>query len=127
LLNQTMFLVIAFIAAALVGHVLRRDLRGGFDEMLDAAPAPMWVGLLARLSVVGTLTLCLLLIPGLASIALAALGAPQSLSVLTPLLYQLTIYGPGLLELVVVTVLLHCLIRRSGLAYSASMLATFIL
>jgi hypothetical protein len=127
LLNQTMFLVIAFIAAALVGHVLRRDQRNGFDELLDAAPAPSWVTLLGRLSVVGTLTFCLLLIPGLAAIALAALAAPQSLSIITPLLYQVAIYGPALMELVVVNVLLHCLLRRSGLAYSVSMLATFIM
>lgn len=126
-LNQTMFLVIAFIAAALVGQVMRRDDRPGIVEILHATPAPPWVTFLARLAAVGALTFALLLTPGVAAMVLAAINAPEAFSIVTPAIYQIAIYGPGLAELVAVTVLLHCLIRRSGPAYAASMLATFIM
>ncbi len=126
-LNDTNYLVIAFIAAALVGQVFRRDQQAGIVEVLDASPVPPWVYFLGRLTAVGTLTFLLLLMPGLAAMLLALFSAPQSFSVWTPLIYQVAIYGPGLAELVAVTVLLHCLIRRTGAAYAASMLATFIM
>ncbi len=126
-LNDTNYLIIAFIAAALVGRVFRRDQQAGIVEILDASPVPPWVCFIAKLTAVGTLTFLLLLTPGLAAILLALLSAPQSFSFSTPFIYQVAIYGPGLAELVAVTVLLHCLIRRTGAAYAASMLATFIM
>lgn len=127
LLNQSLYLLVAFIVAALVGAVVRRDEHAGIGEMLDAAPAPSLVVFLGRLVAVSALTLALLLTPAVSAMLLTALRSPAAFSPLTPLTYQVVVYGPGLLELVLVTMLLHYLIRRSGPAYAASMLATFIL
>ncbi len=125
--NQVMYLIIAFVAAALVGRVLRRDHHAGIVEVLDASPVPPWVCFIAKLAAVGTLTFLLLLIPGVAAMILALADEPQSFSFWTPIIYQVAIYGPGLAEIVTITVFVHCLIRRVGAAYAASMLATFIM
>lgn len=126
LLAEILYLVIVFIAAALAGHVLRRDQRTGMTEILDAAPAPVLVSLLGRVSAILTLTLLLILTPALAVMANTLVAAPQAFSLITPLLYQLALQGPALLELVAITIFIHCLIRRSGLAHALSMFAAFI-
>ncbi|MCG8412771.1 MAG: hypothetical protein MI746_01015, partial [Pseudomonadales bacterium] len=127
LLNESMFLVIAFIAAALVGQVLRRDHRAGIVEILDAAPVPFWVTFIARLAAIVALTFALLLTPAIGSMVLALLDVPHAFNLGTTLIYQTLIVGPALAELVAVTVLVHCLIRKTGTAYATSMLATFIM
>ncbi|MGH8079528.1 MAG: hypothetical protein ACREP7_03060, partial [Lysobacter sp.] len=43
LLKSAVFLVIAFIVAAMVGLISRRDQVEGFDGMFDATPAPAWL------------------------------------------------------------------------------------
>lgn len=127
LVNETLFLVIAFITAALAGHVLRRDHRIGIADMLDALPTPLWVTQLARVCTVLSLSLSMVLMPALGTMLLSLIVTPDSFGIVTPLVYALGIFGPGLMEVVAITVLLHCLIRRSGTAYAASMLVTFIL
>ena len=127
LLSSALFLVIAFIVAALVGLVCRRDDVEGFGAMLQATPAPSWLRLLGRVACVLIATLALALVPGLASLLISAIVAPDSLAPGFVLVYQALVFAPPLLELAMLAVLVHALIRRSGLAYATSMLLTFFL
>lgn len=127
LLSSALFLVIAFIVAALVGLICRRDDVEGLGEMLEATPAPVWLRLLARVGCVSLATLLLALVPGAASLLISAIAAPDSLAPGFVLIYQLLVLAPPLLELALLTVLVHALIRHGGLAYAASMLLTFFL
>lgn len=127
LLSSALLLVIAFIIAALVGLVCRRDEVEGFGAMLQATPAPAWLRLLGRVACVLLATLALALVPGLASLLISAIAAPDSLAPGFVLVYQALVFAPPLLELAMLTVLVHALIRRSGLAYATSMLLTFFL
>lgn len=127
LLSSVLYLFIAFIAAALAGYVMRRDDRAGFNEMLDAAPAPIHVRVVGRCCAIAFVTIVLSLVPAVSSLIGIAIAAPQSLDFATPVLYQLTTLAPALLELVAIAILAHALIRPSGPAYAFSMLATFVL
>ncbi|WP_431481022.1 hypothetical protein [Pseudomonas thivervalensis] len=127
LLSSASFLVIAFIIAALVGLVCRRDDVEGLGAMLQATPAPAWLRLLGRVACVLVATLVLALVPGVASLLISALDAPDNLAPGFVLIYQALVFAPPLLELAMLTVLVHALIRRSGLAYATSMLLTFFL
>ncbi|OLF53746.1 hypothetical protein [Pseudomonas chlororaphis] len=127
LLSSALFLVIAFVVAALVGLICRRDDVEGLGAMLQATPAPVWLRMLGQVLCVLLATLLLALVPGLASLLISAIAAPQSLAPGFVLIYQLLVFAPPLLELAMLTVLVHALIRRSGLAYATSMLLTFFL
>ncbi|WP_236265881.1 hypothetical protein, partial [Pseudomonas sp. PA-1-2A] len=127
LLSSALFLVIAFIVAALVGLVCRRDDVEGIGAMLQATAAPAWLRLLGRVACVLLATLALALVPGLASLLVSAIAAPDSLAPGFVLVYQALVFAPPLMELAMLTVLVHALIRRSGLAYATSMLLTFFL
>lgn len=127
LLSSALFLVIAFVLAALVGLVCRRDAVEGLGEMLHATPAPVWLRLLGQVLCVVLATLLLALVPGVASLLISAIAAPHSLAPGLGLTYSLLVFAPPLLELALLTVLVHALIRRSGLAYATSMLLTFFL
>ena len=127
LLSSASFLVIAFIVAALVGLVCRRDDVEGLGAMLQATPAPAWLRLLGRVACVLTATSALALVPGIASLVISAIAAPGNLAPGFVLIYQVLVFAPPLLELAMLTVLVHALIRRSGLAYATSMLLTFFL
>lgn len=127
LLNEAMFLVIAFMVAGLAGLICRRDDVLGFDTLLDTTPAPDFLRLLARVLTVIVATLVLALSPGLSSLVVMALAAPSGLDPAFPLLYQTLVSAPPLLELALLVLLMHALVRRAGAAYAASMLLTFIL
>lgn len=127
LLSSASFLVIAFIVAAMVGLICRRDVVQGLGAMLDATPAPVWLRLFGQVLCVVVSTLLLALVPGIASLVIGAVVAPQSLAPGFVLTYQLLVFAPPLLELALLTVLVHAAVRRSGLAYAASMLLTFFL
>ncbi|MBD8742942.1 hypothetical protein IFR41_25770 [Pseudomonas fluorescens] len=127
LLSSALFLVIAFIVAALVGLVCRRDDVEGLGAMLQATPAPTWLRLFGRTACVLLATVTLALVPGIASLLISAIAAPDSLAPGFVLIYQALVFAPPLLELATLTVLVHALIRRSGLAYAMSMLLTFFL
>ncbi|OIN46442.1 hypothetical protein BLL37_16385 [Pseudomonas azotoformans] len=127
LLSSALFLVLAFIVAALVGLVCRRDDVEGLGAMLQATPAPAWLRLLGRVACVLAATLVLALIPGIASLVISAIAAPENLAPGFVLIYQALVFAPPLLELAMLSVCVHALIRRSGLAYATSMLLTFFL
>lgn len=127
LLKDAVFLVIAFIVAALVGLVSRRDDVEGFNGMFDAAPAPVYLRLFGRVIAVVAATVGLSLLPGLSSLLATAIAAPAALALSDPLLYQTLVMAPALIELALLVFLVHALFRRAGVAYTASMLLTFFL
>lgn len=127
LLASALFLVIAFMVAALVGLICRRDDVQGLGAMLHATPAPVWLRTFGQVLCVVLATLALALVPGIASLVISAVVAPASLAPGSALIYSLLVFAPPLLELAMLTVLVHALIRRSGLAYATSMLLTFFL
>ena len=127
LLASALFLVIAFVVAALAGLVWRRDEVEGFGAMLDATPAPAWLRVFGRTLCVLVATLLMAMVPGVASLVISAIAAPDSLAPGFVLIYQVGVFAPPLLELAMLAVLVHAFIRRSGLAYAASMLLTFFL
>jgi hypothetical protein len=126
LLSNVLYLFIAFIAAALAGHVMRRDDRDGFSEMFDAAPAPVYIRVAGRFVAIAVVSLILALVPAVSAMLAVAFMSPQAFALGTPLLYQFTTLAPALFELVAIAILAHALIRSSGLAYASSMLMTFI-
>lgn len=125
LLKSAVFLVIAFIVAALVGLISRRDHVEGFDGMFDATPAPAWLRPFARALAAVAVTLGLAMLPGLSAVLATAVAAPAALDLRDPLLYQTLVMAPPLIELAVLVFLVHALCRRSGVAYTLSMLLTF--
>lgn len=127
LLNSAMFLVVAFVVAALAGMVWRRDHVEGFDAMLDAAPAPSWLRPFGRVIAIVVVIVGLAVLPGVASLFVTALAEPSALSVTTPALYQLLVSAPALLELGLLVVLVHACWSRAAVAYPVSMLLTFFL
>ncbi|WP_099206850.1 ABC transporter permease [Xanthomonas citri] len=127
LLKDATYLVIAFLIAALTGWVWRRDQVDGFDSMFDALPAPVWLRPFARALAVIAMTVLLSLLPGAAAVLVTALALPAALDLSDALLYQLLVMAPPLLELGLLSFLVHALCRRAGAAYSLSMLLTFIL
>lgn len=127
LLKDATYLVIAFLIAALVGWVSRRDQVDGFDSMFDALPAPIWLRPFARALAVIATTVLLSLLPGAAAVLVTALALPAALDLGDALLYQLLVMAPPLLELGLLSFVVHALCRRAGVAYSVSMLLTFIL
>lgn len=126
-LNSAMFLVVAFVVAALVGMVWRRDHVEGFDAMLDAAPAPSWLRPFGRTLAVVVIIVGLALLPGVASLVVTALAEPSAVQIGTPLAYQLLVTAPALLELGLLVLLVHACASRAGVAYTVSMLLTFFL
>ncbi|MBB4846010.1 hypothetical protein HNP55_004564 [Paucibacter oligotrophus] len=126
LMSKMMFVLIVIVVAAATGLVMRRDQVAGFGEMLDATPAPEFLRLLARLAAVALLTLLFTLVPGLAGSLLVLLDGQALSNWADPLIYQLAVILPALLEMAAAMVLLHALIRPAGAAYAASMLAAFI-
>ncbi len=127
LLMTTLYLVIAFVVAASAGLMSRQDDVEGFRDMLDAAPAPLFVRLFALALALLAVTLILALLPGVSVLIVTALVMPDSLAPVTVLLYQILVMAPALLELAMLALLIHALIRRPGLAYAASMFVTFVL
>jgi len=126
-LKDLFYLICVLMLAGMVGVAARRDEQSGLGEMFDAAPMPPWVRVMGRAAAALTCALLLTLIPALGGIGLGLLLAPGGVNVLDALLYQGLALLPALLEVTALTLLVHALIRRAGMAYAASMLVAFIL
>ncbi|WP_444939208.1 ABC transporter permease [Microbulbifer sp. JMSA002] len=127
LLKDVIFLVIAFVIAALTGLVCRRDQVPGFEDMLAATPAPDYMRLFGVALTVFAMTVLLALLPGLSGSFAVLLSAPASVDIGQAFTYQLLIVTAPLLELSMMVLLVHALFRHAGFAYSMSMFVTFIL
>lgn len=119
------YLFMLFMVAGFVGSLARRDMRPGFGEMIDATPAPDGARVMGRFLAAMILTLAFTLSPALSAWIVIAIGSP-SFSFADPLIYQLLVVTPALLEITALTLLIHMLIRHSGTAYAVSMIVGFI-
>jgi|GEM_PF-850011 len=126
-LSELLFIVFVFTIAGFVGALMRRDDHLGFDEMVHATPAPLSVRLVGRGLTALTLTGALALTATFASFVVTALTVPHSLSPTTPAFYFAVVYAPALLEVSLIAILLHAVLRSAGLAHAATMLVAFIL
>jgi len=126
-LKDLFYLICVFMLAGMVGVAARRDEQSGLGEMFDAAPMPPWVRVSGRAAAALTCALLLTMIPALGGIGIGLMLAPGGVNVLDALLYQGLALLPALLEVTALTLLVHALIRRAGMAYAASMLVAFIL
>ena len=125
ILSTLLFLFIAFIVAAAAGFIMRRDEREGFADMMDAAPAPVFVRQIGRATAVLTISALLGLIPGVSSILAQLILAPEALDLMTPIQHQVLITVPAILELAALAMVTHAVVRQSGPAYAASMFIVF--
>ncbi len=125
-LLRTFYLIVVFMVAAMVGMAARRDEQPGLSEMFDAAPAPDSVRLTGR--AVATLTIAGIcsLVPAAGAI-ITALLTTQDSRLLLPVVHQMTILLPAILEMAAITLLLHAVIRHPGTAHAAAILAAFIM
>jgi len=126
LIRKMSFFFIVFVVAGLAGLRMRRDDAPGFNEMLDACPAPDSVRLAGRAAAIVAVTLLLALVPGISSVLTAALAAPDSVNLALAVGDSLLVNLPALLEFAAAIVLMHALIRPAGTAYTASMLVAFV-
>lgn len=127
LLLKFSFLIIVFVVAALAGSLARRDERGGFGEIVDAAPMSPALRFAARCMALAVLAFVQVQLVALSGLATTALAAPQALNLWWPLAYQSLVHWPALMEVAVLVLLVHALVRRAGLAHAASMLLAFVL
>ncbi len=126
LLSEFMYLATAFIIAGFVGVVMRRDEELGYVELAGAAPAPLGVRLVGRVLGAVGLVGTLMVPPIVSSYVVTGLAAPHSFSLFNAPAFFLLVYAPGLLELCAITIVLHAVVRKAGIAYTLSMLMTFI-
>lgn len=126
MLARNFYLIIAFMTAAMVGMAARRDEQPGLSEMFDAAPAPNSVRLAGRAVAALVVAVFCVAIPAAGGI-LIGLATGVNTDHLLPFVYQMTVLLPAILELAATTLLLHALIRHTGTAHAASMLAAFIM
>lgn len=120
------YVFIVFIIAGFVGAVSRRDQRLGFEEMVDAAPAPLRIRVLGRALAVSALTVGFSLVPTLSAWIVMALEVRESFNAWDPFVFNLLVASPALLELAACTFFIHALVRSAGTAYALSMLVAFI-
>ncbi|HEY0468604.1 MAG TPA: hypothetical protein VGC79_30625, partial [Polyangiaceae bacterium] len=114
-----------FAVAGFVGALARDDQRPGFEEILDATPAPFRVRILGRAAAALVLTLVLALLPTLSAWIVIAIAAPSSFEPNNALLINLLVAAPALLEIGAITFFVHALVRASGTAHALSMLVAF--
>ncbi|MEM9191159.1 MAG: hypothetical protein AAGF12_18395 [Myxococcota bacterium] len=127
LLAEFMYLMLVFVVAGFVGVLMRRDELPGFEDVADAAPAPLGTRLVGRTLAAMSLTAGLGLIPVASGYALIALTGTPSPDLSVPLFYGILVYVPALLEVCVATILVHALIRRAGGAHAVAMLVVFVM
>lgn len=125
-LTELAYITTVLMIAGFVGAMARRDRRTGFDELVDATPAPLGVRVVGRALAAGGLTVVLAQVPSFSAWVVMALAAPASFSFWDPVLYNAFIFSPALLELSALTLLVHAVLRSSGAAYALSMMLAFV-
>lgn len=126
-LNTSLYLVFIFILAGLVGIISRRDIVPGIDEMFDSLTTPTSLRLSARAVTIVGMVFFLTLVPALSAIISTLIVDRSYLDLAFIFTSQIVIVAPALLEGAMIIFLIHALIRRTGLAYGASMFVVLVL
>ena len=125
LLVEFFYLVIAFMVAAFVGVMARRDDRPGYGEIADAAPAPLGSRVAGRALAAAAVTVLFALTPTVSVWIVSALVVPDGFSLLDPALYFGLVLAPSMLELCALVLLAHALVRHTGGAHAAGIICAF--
>lgn len=126
MLTRNFYLIVVFMTAAMVGMAARRDEQPGLSEMFDAAPAPNSVRLAGRAFAALVVAIFCVAIPAAGGSLIGWVMGVDTPHLL-PFAHQMAVLLPAILELAATTLLLHALIRHTGTAHAASMLAAFIM
>lgn len=126
-LGISLHLVIVFIMAGTVGIICRRDQVAGIDDMLDALSTPGILRTGARAIAVVAITTLLTITPAFSAIIATLVADASYLNLSFAFAFQLLVVLPSQIECALVIFFVHALIRRTGLAYGASMFAIVIL
>ena len=125
LLVEFFYLVLAFMVAAFVGVMARRDHRPGYGEIADATPAPLGSRVAGRALAAGAVTVVFALTPTVSVWIVNALVVPDAFSLLDPVLYFGLVLAPSMLELCALVLLAHALVRHTGAAHAAGVICAF--
>ncbi|MEM7077850.1 MAG: hypothetical protein AAF513_04385 [Pseudomonadota bacterium] len=125
-LTEFFYLIVIFMVVGFIGVLMRRDDRLGYDEWVDASPAPMAVLLIAKCLTALALIAVLCVIPALSSLVVTALDARASLDFGFPFAYMFVTTFPALAEVGALSILAHTVFRHAGTAYVVSVLIAFI-
>ena len=125
LLVEFFYLVLAFMVAAFVGVMARRDDRPGYGELADATPAPLGSRVAGRALAAGAVTVVFALTPTVSVWIVNALVVPDAFSPLDPVLYFGLVLAPSMLELCALVLLAHALVRHTGGAHAAGIICAF--
>ena len=126
-LGKSLHLVIFFIIAGVVGIMCRRDHVTGIDDMLDGLSTPSILRTGARAVAVVLITTLLTITPAFSAIIVTLSTDPHYLNISYAFGVQLLVILPTQIECAFVIFLVHAAIRRTGLAYGASMFVVCIL
>ncbi|MGL1958361.1 MAG: ABC transporter permease [Colwellia sp.] len=126
-LGSSLHLVIVFIIAGIVGTMCRRDHIAGIDDMLGSLRTPNILRPGARAVAVIIITILLTITPALSAIIATLIVDADYLNISYAFGYQILVILPSQIECAMVVFFVHALIRRSGLAYGASMFAILII
>ena len=125
LLVDFFYLVLAFMVAAFVGVMARRDDRPGYGELADATPAPLGSRVAGRALAAGAVTVVFALTPTVSVWIVNALVVPDAFSLLDPVLHFGLVLAPSMLELCALVLLAHALVRHTGAAHAAGIICAF--
>lgn len=126
-LGKSLHLVLFFIIAGVVGMMCRRDHVDGIDDMLDGLATPSILRHGARAVAVVVVTTLLTLVPAFSVTIVTLLTDPSYLNIGFAFTTQLLVVLPSQIECAIVVFLIHAIVRRTGLAYGASMFAVALL
>ena len=119
------YLIIAFVVAAFVGVMARRDDRPGYGELADATPAPLGSRVAGRALAAAAVTILFAVTPGVSVWIVTALVVPDAFSLLDPPLYFGLVLAPSMLELCALVLLAHAVVRHTGAAHAAGIICAF--
>ncbi|MEC8327168.1 MAG: hypothetical protein VX100_13960 [Pseudomonadota bacterium] len=126
-LGKSLHLVLFFIIAGVVGIMCRRDHIAGIGDMLDGLATPTILRSGARALAVVLITTLLTMTPALSAIIVTLLTDANYLNVSFAFATQLLVILPSQIECAMVVFFVHALVRRTGLAYGASMFVVALL
>ena len=125
LMVEFFYLIIAFVVAAFVGVMARRDDRPGYGEIADATPAPLGTRLIGRALAAAAVTVLFAVTPAVSVWIVTALVVPDAFSLLDPPLYFGLVLAPSMLELCALVLLAHAVVRHTGAAHAAGIICAF--
>ncbi|TKB55464.1 ABC transporter permease [Ferrimonas aestuarii] len=118
-------LFLMFSIAGFVGMLMQRDRVAGISEIIDACSAPVATRVMGRVVAAVLLTALFSLAPAVSAWTVMGLS-DMAINWWDPLLYQVVVVLPAMLEVCAVAVVAHCVLRHAGAAHGVTMMLCFI-